>query len=1104
MKPKALLATLLLAAALTALWLAARPPSVPFVATTPTPPTLPTSRASPAAVFVSPLSPLPTPRPALTAASLPPATAALTDRLAAGRPTRIIDGTPAPTATRGPSPTPPFTPTPTHALRIENVRLGPDLRITYLDDGRPFIYDLTDGSNRPAAPGAAAQPALTSAPPTGPTSPDGRLIASQTEGGAEPAIAIRERTGLWRTLRLPGVLPVAWSPDSSYALAVAGRDPGQPTRLFVVDLAQWRVFTLARAWQGRVTAVWAPGSRRLALEVRDGADAGLWLLDIADDWINPLAPGNAGLGYDALQWPADDELIARQVQLTADAASQGRALLWFRLNGEFVKELAGLATGVTAGLRDLPSRHVPDARHTYGMLQPYGTGAALPTPALPRSGPQPTLTPAADPVSRAAQRWLTAPGRDFCPPNAPPGECTMPLIVGILDFIAQHPGRPENEALQQRVMLFGGGDDGSPADLPIGWLADDWLAAHVRLPFEQAGGLPADFRAQWRGEVFESDLDDDGRPDYLLTVRIKLGDAPVAGFEIPGGLVWLRPEGAGYALTLLPTGHYGDEARFPAYYPEVKTIADLNGDGRLEVAYTVRWCGASTCLERLRILAWQDDSWRNLLITGGWQPMGGLWRIQDDDGDGRAEVIGPDRGPGIAGLGPQVPYDRRFVVRNGEWVPVADELRGNPNRGDEIRSQVYMVYVRWLIRDHRLPEAATLLDALMGQLPPDYYLMGYQPFALFNLGAVQALLDAVPAAQATWDRLLAAFPDHPLSLDVVALRTQLHTRADWPALCAQFGVISRPTPAQTTGMPHPIGNAALMYEDVCSPLLLFDLWTWPRGQSLAYQLAHFGRTWQLLTDQYDLNGDGVADPLGLVGSAGQPWAFISAGAVYRPLPVWSAWPLGALPPSKLEASDWNQRADCQSPRVSDRDRSGRPELLIACPSGFDLWVWRGNRFQGYHVTYGVVAAGQYQWFTGPLTETTTASGSELRVQLFRDAAMTQPVGEWVYHLAGDELRLISQEPWPALAPLAEAFEALFRRGQPEQALAALARYDPSLTTPRADGYSLAWRTAMARYLTALALDYAGRSAEARTLLAGIAQEYPDTGWAVLAKERLGP
>ena len=232
--------------ALTALWLTARPPRAPLVA--PAPPTPPTPGARSAAVFVSPLSPLPTPRPALTAASLP--TVALTGQSAAGRPTRIIDGTPAPTATRGPSPTPPFTPTPTHAPRIENVRLGPDLRIAYLDDGRPFVYDLTDGSNRPAEPGAETQPALTPAPQTGSTSPDGRLIASQKESAAESVVVIRERAGLGRTLQLPGALPVYWSPDNRYALAVAGRDPAQPTRLFLADLVQWRVFTLARGWQG--------------------------------------------------------------------------------------------------------------------------------------------------------------------------------------------------------------------------------------------------------------------------------------------------------------------------------------------------------------------------------------------------------------------------------------------------------------------------------------------------------------------------------------------------------------------------------------------------------------------------------------------------------------------------------------------------------------------------------------------------------------------------------------------------------------------------------------------------------------------------------------
>jgi hypothetical protein len=198
MNPKALLATLLLAAVLTALWLAARPSAEPPIVAdltqpvdmAPSPP-----GASPATVFVSPLSPLPTPRPALTATSLP--AVALPGRSAAGRPTRIIDGTPAPTATRGPSPTPPFTPTPTHAPRIENVRLGPDLRITYLDDGRPFIYNLTDGSNRPAEPGAAAQPALTPAPQTG------TALRGSTSG---PGAAIAFRAITCRT---------AWQPPAN-------------------------------------------------------------------------------------------------------------------------------------------------------------------------------------------------------------------------------------------------------------------------------------------------------------------------------------------------------------------------------------------------------------------------------------------------------------------------------------------------------------------------------------------------------------------------------------------------------------------------------------------------------------------------------------------------------------------------------------------------------------------------------------------------------------------------------------------------------------------------------------------------------------------------
>jgi hypothetical protein len=129
------------------------------------------------------------------------------------------------------------------------------------------------------------------------------------------------------------------------------------------------------------------------------------------------------------------------------------------------------------------------------------------------------------------------------------------------------------------------------------------------------------------------------------------------------------------------------------------------------------------------------------------------------------------------------------------------------------------------------------------------------------------------------------------------------------------------------------------------------------------------------------------------------------------------------------------------------------------------------------------------------------------VALFADDELSQPAGEQVYRWDGAELRLVRDEtlrPPDPTAPLAEALAALFRRYQPHQALATLARYDPAAGVDPRVGLSVAWRTAMARCLQALALDYAGRGAEARALLAAIAQEYPTTGWAMLAQARLGP
>jgi len=252
----------------------------------------------------------------------------------------------------------------------------------------------------------------------------------------------------------------------------------------------------------------------------------------------------------------------------------------------------------------------------------------------------------------------------------------------------------------------------------------------------------------------------------------------------------------------------------------------------------------------------------------------------------------------------------------------------------------------------------------------------------------------------------------------------------------------------------------------------------------------------------------MADPIGLVGEAGQPWAFISTGDVYRALAVWSPAPLDTLPLTSREDLMYyfTSPSTCESPRVTDLNADGRPELLIACRTGFDLWAWLGTHWQRNHVYYSQAITELQP--TGQLTvQPAKDRDHELHVALFTDEKMSQPAGEQVYHWEGAELRLMRDtalRPPDPTAPLAEAVEALFRRGQPEQALAALARYDPSADVDPRAYLSVAWRTAMARYLTALALDYAGRGVESRALLAAIVQEYPTTGWAVLARERLGP
>jgi len=733
----------------------------------------------------------------------------------------------------------------------------------------------------------------------------------------------------------------------------------------------------------------------------------------------------------------------------------------------------------TSSVTPAPSPSVP-ARAGSPTLEPAATATHVLT-ATPTQVPSIIPTPMS--VDSEGAALLIADPHQYCPRFAWYGDCIGPLGFKILDYLYQHPETPYRKGLTKRLLDLAGYS--YPSVLPLEWLIEDWLDASVRRPFEVAGGLPPGFAEQWRewGQVFETDLDGNGDPDYLLTFRL---GALVPGDQ--GRLYWLHREFGKYQLAQLATSQ-----------PTIKAVRDLNGDGRTDVAYSTSHCGASTCFEYLHIFSWKDDAWRSILIPDGWSPQNGGWVIQDRK-DGTAELSATTRGTGSAGFGPFFRYNIHFLPIHGEFVPVMVSPEEMPQEiGEGGGDVIHLEWAQKLAYSHRFTESLEILTAVVEKRVGSNPWIDYTPYALFRLGMTHLFLRDVTTAQQVWGRLVATFPDHPVSRDVAQVRTIVQRPEDVWRVCSWLYQNHKtqiwPPPEMTSGkagnIPTSYG-APLSWRDVCHPLLLMPLWTWTRQEPLEAQAARFDLSWQLLSADYDLNGDGLPDPIGVLNIRGarSPWAFLSDGDFYRPLFVAQPFPLGAI--QLDDYSTYSSATEYQEIRLTDLDGNHQPEILMISPYRFMLWEWVGHRFRLPSVQ-SPDSTGQF------ILETIPDGKGNILIQRFEPQVQGEQVTEWVYRLKKGVLTRVSPPAVVTPSPFAGAMAALFRDAKPGQALAYLEHFEP---TPSIAAIYSATERAAVRYLRALALKYAGYETEAQTEFTAIEREFPDTGWALLAREKL--
>ncbi|MEW5872635.1 MAG: tetratricopeptide repeat protein [Chloroflexota bacterium] len=715
-----------------------------------------------------------------------------------------------------------------------------------------------------------------------------------------------------------------------------------------------------------------------------------------------------------------------------------------------------------------------EAGNTPAIARPTYTSAFVPTrtPAPP--------TPTLSEVEQQARRLLEASAnRMFDCETSFPG-CGGTFLLRVLEFLHAHPSTPYRTALIEHVVDT---SVGAYRQLQYEWLVDEWIDQALVQPFQAAGGLPAGFAESWpRGKIMPADLDNDRAPDYLVTVNALPHTDALASIR----LYWLfSRDGQWQQEQLVRT--------VSEHGLELLSTRDVNADGQADLAYTLTHCGASDCFAYLRLLTRQEGSWQRIPVlarygndeaahTNGWKFTTGP--------DGSTMLMMAQGGSSSPQYAPSLAYNVHFAWLGEAFIPVSI----SPLENSLYLSSLKIQWADRLAASQRFAEAIPVLaEALTdkSQLKLSRY---DPPFILFRLGMAHLYLQQPAEARAAWAQLVQEYPDMAISRDVSRLRALIDQPQPAWKVCDWY-LRQRPNWWQPE-LGHPVYYHPFDLSTWCDPWLLVTLPTWERGQPLEQQAAHLGLDWQLLSDAYDLNGDGSNDPIALL--EGEAWAFLTSGEHYQPLFAESELPLGAIQEPFHGSPDYPNKRTLQ---IADLDRNSKPEIWILEDIRVMVWLWQSSRFQGQWQQFHLQDKGY--WGKARLED------GMVRVRIAEfPYSEERVIGEFTYQLVNGKLQRTNPplQRTSSADTLSAALEALYHQDEPQQALHVLENFTPQAPERdwSADPFEpdlyldLQWEYAAACALRALAHEHLGdKSAAAQEWLI-LQQKYPHPAWLGLA------
>lgn len=665
-----------------------------------------------------------------------------------------------------------------------------------------------------------------------------------------------------------------------------------------------------------------------------------------------------------------------------------------------------------------------------------------PVPPTPTNEPGPTLTsePGPTPTSEpgptppVAADILQLSPASYAVTGGDEAQAAIVYAVKILDYLHTHTNAPERPALLERLANTLGYRKGG---ISFDWLILEWLNETILPSFEATGGPPAGW------EALPTDLDNDGQPDYVMSFYFQPPGSQMNG---DSGLYWIAPANGRFVArniaVLLDTP--------PLQKIEVLGSQDFDGDGGNDLAYTTAYQEEIEISTIPHLVTRRNGEWQEIPIL----PEGivsshlGAWSV----------ALAPDDIPELIltesyRTSPLVEegifdYQVHFRYMQGTFIP-ASLLPVDPN-------EQAPEWAELLILNRRYAEALAVVQS------------GIQDTnRLYHAGLAYLFTGDLAGAQIAWENLLKMDPGNTVQQLLPLLQGP---NSLW-RVCAWLNV-NAPTP-------NP--------EVLCGKDTLIAWQSWTQAESIEDQAGRLGLNWQRLSGEYDLNGDGSPDPLGLVDQT--PWVFLSTPGGYTPFLATQSLPPGTGVVHVRWVNHWPGEYSLQI-LVSDLDANQRPEIVVVRPEGFTLYQWLGQRFAPHKVTYQDAGG---QTVTGQLTLVQPVPGdiAALEVILENDPLDNRRHYELVDGEIVETTALPAQLP-PAFPCPSCAIEALFDEQDPQRTLEMLPGEPPGDR----------WEAAQDLYLQGLAAEYSDDRGAASLCYETIIGQYADTAWAQLAQEKL--